>query len=121
MGVAFAAAQLELVVRVRPEVMIARYPYDDREPPAQRPQCPFDVGNALAYVASHKEPVRRRFRPQIRDNLPILWKRNMEVAETQQPGCRHAARRRWSGYHIYEAYPTAGLRKRNMFTRTNAG
>ena len=83
------AAQRDRVLAPRPQLVVPRGPHHGGEFVSQGPQRPLDVGVQLPHVPGQQQPVPGRARPEPGDDLPVLRVRHVQVAEGQQPGCRH--------------------------------
>src|SRR6202021_429611 len=66
------ATQFDSFVRRRPELVVARGPHDRRESLIEQTERPFEVGDRLADVAAHDQPIGGVFRPHMLDDLAIL-------------------------------------------------
>ena len=82
------AAQLDRVGARRPQLVVARRPDNPFEPVGERGERPAHIGEHLANVAGHDQPVTRIPRPEPVDEGAVVRIPDVQVADREQPA-RH--------------------------------
>ena len=95
--ISLLAAQIDRVVRDGPQLMVAGYPHDFREPLTQQAQRPFDINCRLTYISAHQQPVGGRARPKIFHYSAIVGVSDVQVTYAEQSSLW----RRIGGHQIY--------------------